>query len=126
MSREATIVIPGEFPSQNEIIDAAKLGNREWQPYNVMKQRYTNLVAWETKSQTKEKFEKIDVEVTFICKDKRKDKDNILSGIKFILDGLVRAGLIKNDGWKQIGDISFKFKTDKDNPRVEVKVMETN
>ena len=114
------IVIPGELPDLNTIIAESKRGRGKWQPYNDMKQEYTNIVAWIAKSEIKKKLKKIDIEITWICKNRRKDKDNISGGgTKFILDGLVAAGVIENDGWKQIGDISHKFKVDKHNPRVK-------
>ena len=118
------IVIPGELPDLNTIIAESKRGRGKWQPYNEMKQEYTNIVAWIAKSEIKKKLKKIDIEITWICKNRRKDKDNIMAGTKFILDGLVAAGSIENDGWKQIGDINHKFKVDKHNPRVEVEIRE--
>lgn len=119
------IVIPGELPDLNTIIAESKKGRGKWQPYNEMKQEYTNIVAWIAKSEIKKQLKKIDLEITWICKNRRKDKDNISGGgTKFILDGLVAAGVIKNDGWKQIGDIYHKFKVDKHNPRVEVEIRE--
>ncbi|MBN2561647.1 MAG: hypothetical protein JXQ75_12030, partial [Phycisphaerae bacterium] len=33
---------------------------------------------------------------------RKKDPDNIAFAIKFILDGLVAAGVLENDGWRQI------------------------
>ena len=119
------IVIPGELPDLNTIIAESKKGRGKWQPYNEMKQEYTNIVAWIAKSEIKKQLKKIDLEITWICPNRRKDKDNISAGgLKMILDGLVVAGVIENDGWKQIGDISHKFKVDKHNPRVEVEIRE--
>lgn len=69
-------------------------------------------------------MKRIDLDITWYCKNKRKDKDNIAAGIKFILDGLVKAGTIENDGWKQVNNFSHSFKVDKDNPRVEVEIKE--
>ena len=121
------IVIPGELPDLNTIIAESKRGRGKWQPYNEMKQEHTNIVAWIAKSEIKKQLKKIDLTITWICKNRRKDKDNISGGgTKFILDGLVAAGVIENDGWKQIGDISHKFKVDKHNPRVEVEIREVS
>ena len=121
------IVIPGELPDLNTIIAESKKGRGKWQPYNEIKQEYTNIVAWIAKSEIKKQLKKIDLEITWICKNRRKDKDNISGGgIKFILDGLVAAGVIKNDGWGQVGDIYHKFKVDKHNPRVEVEIREVS
>lgn len=120
------IVIPGELPDLNTIIAESKKGRGKWQPYNEIKQEHTNIVAWIAKSEIKKQLKKIDLTITWICKNRRKDKDNIMAGTKFILDGLVAAGVIENDGWKQIGDISHKFKVDKHNPRVEVEIREVS
>ncbi len=119
------IVIPGELPDLNTIIAESKKGRGKWQPYNEMKQEYTNIVAWIAKSEIKKQLKKIDLEITWICKNRRKDKDNIMAGgLKMILDGLVVAGVIKNDGWSEIGSINNHFEVDKDNPRVEVCITE--
>ena len=37
------------------------------------------------------------------CQDFRRDPDNIEHGQKYILDGLVRAGILPNDGMKNLG-----------------------
>ena len=116
-----TIIIPGELPDLNEIIEASK---NHWGSYSSLKKANTQLVAFCTKQATKQKYKKIDLEITWYCKNKRKDKDNIMAGTKFILDGLIAAGVIQNDGWTNIGDIRHKFDVDKQNPRVEVRITE--
>lgn len=118
------IIIPGELPDLNTIIAESKKGRKGYQPYAILKRENTEKVAWIAKSKIKKKLDKINLEISWICKDKRKDKDNIQAGIKFILDGLVEAGVIENDGWKQIGDITHKFNVDKHNPRIEVVIKE--
>lgn len=116
-----TIVIPGELPDLNQIIAESK---DHWGNYSSLKKANTQLVAFCTKQATKRKYKKIDLEITWYCKDKRKDKDNIMAGTKFILDGLVQAGVIQNDGWANVGDIRHKFDVDKQEPRIEVKITE--
>lgn len=111
------IIIPGEFPTMNEIVAASKKHHMQ---YANMKRTYTRLVA--LKSRNLPKIDKANFEITWYCKDRRKDKDNIMGGQKFIFDGLVEAGVIKNDGWAQIGDIWHRFSIDKENPRVEIRV----
>ena len=75
-------------------------------------------------------FDTIFLEIDYYLPNKRKDKDNIAFAKKFILDGLVEAGKIKGDGWKHIIEHPVlgtswieRFKIDKDNPRIEVKVF---
>jgi len=111
-------VIDGEMPGMNEIIKAAK---SHYQAYNKLKREYTNKVAWVAKG--KGKFNRIDLDIVWYCKDKRRDKDNIIAGgTKMILDGLVKAGMIKNDGWAEIGYINNYFEIDKENARIEVNI----
>jgi Holliday junction resolvase RusA-like endonuclease len=57
-------------------------------------------------------------------KDKRRDPDNIRVGIKYILDGLVEAGVLPTDGWKYITGLEDRFYVDKERPRVEIEIIE--
>ena len=115
------IVIPGEFPTMNEIIEASK---RHWASYSSMKRTYTSLVALYARKLPK--VEKADITITWVCKNRRQDPDNITAGTKFLMDGLVEAGVLENDGWKQIGDITHRFEVDKANPRVEIELSEVS
>lgn len=60
---------------------------------------------------------------TWYCENRKQDPDNIAFQKKFILDGMVEAKFIENDGWKQILGFSDDFKIDKNNPRVEIEVI---
>lgn len=111
--------IQGELPDANQVIAASK---SHYIVYSRMKAENTLLVRLEASKLTK--VDKADFEITWYCKNKRKDKDNIMFGQKFIFDGLVDAKIIENDGWSQIGDVVHKFKVDKDNPRIEIIMKE--
>ena len=67
---------------------------------------------------------KADYTFTWYRKNRRNDPDNIQVGTKYIFDGLVKAGILKNDGWNEINSITHKFEVDKDNPRVEIDITE--
>ena len=93
-----------------------------------MKKKATSLCATYVKKAMNEGFElekqPADFEFTWYLKNKRKDKDNVAFAKKYIFDGMVDAGLIENDGWKQIGNWKEKFDVDKEFERVEIKVNE--
>lgn len=55
-----------------------------------------------------------------------RDPDNITGGQKFILDGLVRGGVIPDDSQKYIAGIIHRFRVDKRKPRVEVEIIGVN
>lgn len=115
------LIIPGRLPGLNEITDAARTSKYE---SANMKKAYTELVAWCAKSARLPHFDRVDLVFTWYEPNRMRDKDNIMAGQKFILDGLVTAGVLTNDGWKQIGDITHRFRNDKHNPHVEVELIE--
>lgn len=100
------LIIPGRLPGMNEIIKAARTNK-----YQAAKQKktFTELVFWQTKYP-----QPVKTPVSILCvwyeKNKRRDPDNISAGIKFILDGLVHAKILQNDGWDQIKRIEHRFK----------------
>lgn len=57
-------------------------------------------------------------------KNKKQDPDNICFAKKFILDSIVKSGLMNNDGWKEVKGFQDEFFIDKENPRVEVRIEE--
>jgi hypothetical protein len=66
----------------------------------------------------------ISLSFAWYVKNKRKDPDNIAFAKKFILDGMVAAKIIKNDGFKNIHSFGGdKFFVDSKNPRVEVFII---
>ncbi len=114
------ITIPGEMPGMNEIIEAAK---KHHMKYAEMKKVNTEVVAYTAKHI--HKMSRIFLNITWYCKNKKKDPDNIAAGgTKFICDGLVQAGVLENDGWAQIEGFSHSFKIDKNNPRIEIEIRE--
>ena len=113
------ITIEGELPALNEIISASKA---HYQAYNQLKKQATERVAWKAKGLPK--MEKIFLDITYYCKNKRKDPDNIAAAKKFILDGLVKSGVISNDGWKEVAGWEESWEKDKENPRIEVEIKE--
>lgn len=115
------LIIPGRLPGLNEITDAARTSKYE---SANMKKAYTELVAWHARSARLPRFDRVDLVITWYEPNQKRDKDNIMAGQKFILDGLVQAGVIANDGWKQVGKITHDCQVDRENPRVEVELIE--
>jgi len=112
------LILPGNLTDLNTYINAER--TNRFRGAKIKKDE-TERVYWECK---KQKLKLIDHEqiLTFYwyCKDMKKDPDNIAFAKKFILDGMRDAGVLKNDGWKQITGFYDMFFVDKENPRVEV------
>jgi len=116
-----TLTIPGRLPGLNDIIDAARRSRYE---SAAMKKENTDMVAWIAKAARLPRMERVDLVITWHEPNRKRDKDNIMAGQKFIWDGLVEARVLPNDGWNQIGDITHRFDVDRINPRVEVEITE--
>ena len=114
------ITIKGEFPTLNEVIKASK---SHYMAYANQKKEFTQLTMIHVNRMPKIDF-KAHYTFTWYRKNKRNDPDNVQVGTKYIFDGLIKAGVLKNDGWNEVGGISHFFRTDKNNPRVEIEVSE--
>jgi Holliday junction resolvase RusA-like endonuclease len=65
---------------------------------------------------------KVNIDFFWYMADRRRDKDNISFTRKFIMDGLVWAGVLENDGWDDIGNFKdiFQLGTKAQKPFVNV------
>jgi hypothetical protein len=115
------LVIPGKLPRMNKIVDKSKA---HWGKYKKLKKEADDKVAWYATQQKIKFFEAVKLRITYYTKNKRHDPDNILSSKKFIMDGLVNAGILENDGWKQVKGFKEKWKVDKEKPRIEIEFKE--
>lgn len=121
---EHVLTIPGTLNNLNDYIDvertnrykAAKMKRENMDWVTVAIRRCMNDVVIEAP---------VFMEYTWVEPNRRRDLDNVSSfGRKVIQDALVEFGVLENDGWKNIVGFSDKFEVDKDNPRIEVKIIE--
>jgi len=115
------LVIPGQLPTLNEIINEAKA---HWNNYRVQKENSTDKVAWAAIEAGVPRLNAVKLDITYYRKNRRNDPDNIAAAKKFILDGLVAAGVLENDGWKQVRGWTEAWEVDKKNPRTEIILKE--
>lgn len=117
------LTIYGRLDALNDYIGANRT-NR--QAGAKMKRENEAMVTGYIWQQLKNEIIEKPVYITFVWYEpnKRRDPDNISSfGRKIILDALVAAGVLQNDGWKQIAGFRDVFNVDKARPRVVV-IME--
>ena len=124
------IVIPGSLPSLNELLAAeraTKRGGRGHSPGNDLKQASEMLIINAIRKQCPRARPRppVYIHYAFYEKNRRRDLDNISGAAhKFIQDALVKAGILKNDGWAYIIGFDDKFELDKQRPRIEVVIEE--
>jgi hypothetical protein len=96
--------IDTRLPGMNEIIDAAtrfrRRGSKRIPLYADMKSHSTNIVMWSIKAEGITGPIPSPYGVTIIWQEstRRRDIDNIQAATKFVLDGLVKAGVVAGDG----------------------------
>ena len=106
----AKLVLPITFPGLNAYI-AAERSHR--QKAAKMKKQYQDTVMLFIRSQRLPTFDgPVYMYYTWVEKDRRRDKDNVAAfGRKVIQDALVKAGVLKNDGWANIAGFSEEART---------------
>lgn len=122
---KAKLIFPFTFPGLNDYINAERTHR---QKAAKMKREWQNAVILCARRQIRGKFTRpVVMNYLWVEKDRRRDKDNIAAfGRKVIQDALVKAGVLKNDGWANIVGFSDRFDLDKKNPRVEVEIVENH
>ena len=122
--RTFKLTIPGPMPCLNDIIDAAKGHGGRGYGYSSMKAKWTQHVAWHVKAARVPPLGRVRMSFLWIENSRRRDPDGISAGgIKFLLDGFVVAGMLVNDGWKQIAGWTDAFEVGQP-ARVEVTIEE--
>lgn len=116
------LIIPNRLPGLNDIILDARTNKFK---SAMQKRKYTDFIINIINFQNIKSFDKkVFISFTWYEKNMKRDPDNIVVGKKYILDALVRSGIIKNDGWENISGFQDKWKVDKKNPRTEVEIYE--
>ena len=119
-----TLVIDGRLPNLNDYTKANRtspiVGNK-------MKQDQEDYITGFILEQLHGvRFEgKVFLHFRWIEANRNRDLDNICFAKKFILDALVKNGVIKTDGWRGVYGFTDEFDVEPFNPRVEV-VIEGN
>ena len=115
--------IPGELPDLNAYMNISR-GNKfaaaKW------KKTVENDLVVLIRQQGLKPVKKYPVSIIYDwhCKDRRKDKRNISFGAKFVEDALQKAGIIRNDGWKELTDPEDNFYVEKWKPCIIVTIEE--
>ena len=117
--KRVTLTIPGRLPNLN---DYTKANRTSAIVGNNMKQKIEANIAYYILEQLKgAKFSgKVYLHFRWIEANRNRDPDNICFAKKFILDALVKNGVIKTDGWRGVYGFTDEFDVDAFNPRVEI------
>ena len=113
--------IPGEFTTLNQHMAAAN-SNRHM--CATIKRDETRRVTLAAREVPEIKIYPVDLHLTWYRVNRKSDPDNIAFAIKYILDGLQIAGVMKQDTWECVRKITHEFRIDRDNPGVSISIQE--
>ena len=121
--REMRVTIPFHLAGLNDIIDAERAHRQKGAK---LKREQMNAVILVLRRQIRRPLrEPVIMHYLWVEKDRRRDKDNVSSGgRKIIQDALVKMKALKNDGWANIDSFSDAFSVDKKRPRIEIEIEE--
>jgi len=128
---EQTLELRGLLPGMNEFMDARRVSYREGKrgrfrdAYTSIKAKWTRDVAIECRAAGIRRVPRAFFEFHWRERNRRRNPDNVAAGgRKLILDGLVVAGVLDNDGWREIAGWRDLFTVDAKNPGVTVIIRE--
>jgi Holliday junction resolvase RusA-like endonuclease len=112
------LTIPGTPPSLNQ------WSRMHWAKAAKIKKQWENDILYvflASKAKGVFPLEKARITIKYyFSTNRRRDADNL--NLKFILDGLVKAGIIVDDSTKVIGQVITEWGVDKNDPRVEIEI----
>lgn len=92
------------------MIAAAKGSGGRGRVYARMKRDLTAVVKTLAERAKLPKFPaRVVLEFTWVEQDRRRDPDNVAAARKFVLDGLVAAGVLRGDGWRFVQAWTDRF-----------------
>lgn len=117
---KSRITIEGRFPSLNDFIGAMqkhRLAGAKMKAEETERARLHFIGCKKYKNP-------LYIQFTWYESSTRRDPDNVVFAKKFVLDGMVRAGVVPDDSQKWIVGFEDIVETDAINPRVVVEIAE--
>lgn len=121
-----TLTIIGRLIGVNELINSARTNK-----FGSAKQKKDQMAIVTAAILQNKEFRllrftsKVSVHMNCYEKDLRRDVDNVVGGaIKVIMDSLVENGILIDDSRKYVSKVVSEVFVDKDNPRIEITLIE--
>lgn len=118
--------ISGTLAGANEYINACR--SNRYLANEIKKENQKKVRAGILKAVLRGSLEKLNkypckLKIAWYEPNRRRDVDNVVFGVKFILDELVSSGILMNDSQKYVNQIFSGVYCDSKNPRIEVRIL---
>ena len=120
---DQTLFIPGPLPGLNKWLLAKGAGKYV---YNAKKKKLEEKICYLCLEQKTAYYEQAWFWFEWLELHRRRNPDNVAADKKFILDGLVKARRLPEDGWSQVLGWLDTFQVDRENPGVRVHIFKEN
>ena len=117
----AQFTIPGRLPSLNQ---SFRVGKWRFKQSRERQKQKRAIATWILAAGVPVSSVPVDIKVRWVEPNRRRDYDNIASGVKVILDALVACQRIPNDTRKWVYPVVHEHDVDPRNPRIEVTICE--
>lgn len=114
-----TFSMPGRLDGMNETMKMPRSRYTQARRRKLIKYR---IAQWIVALRVPKFTVPVRIHMHWVERDQRRDRDNIRSGAKFILDALVKQQRIVNDSQKWVTELTDSYSVDKVNPRIEVTI----
>lgn len=105
------IELPFRLPSFNQYSDIER--RNKFEASNFKKGIQGDIIWAIRKAKPPKIYKPVKITFTWIEKNKKRDLDNIFSAKKFILDALVKEGILQNDSQKYVTGLTDRIEHDK-------------
>lgn len=113
--------VEGQIPGLNDLLAAKGSGFGKGNAYARLKKEWTEKIHWAILRAKIQPVQAAGFHFYWQELHMRRDPDNVAAGgRKLILDALVKAGTLPNDGWAEIRGFQDTFSVNKDYPGVWV------
>lgn len=116
-------VIPGRLDGLNEYTEANRCNRHCGSKMKQRNQKAVRIAIRKAKVRCVMKYP-VHLKITWYEPNSRRDIDNVIFAQKFILDALVDMQVLINDSQRYVKSIAHVVTPDKDNPRIEVEIIE--
>ena len=116
------LIIQGRLDGLNDYTNACR--KNKYAGAKMKQENESHVTIFIRNQLREERFERVSIRFNWYEPNRKRDPDNIAFAKKFILDALVREGVLKNDTQKYIEHFEDYFYINVKEPRVEVWITE--